>query len=102
MLPCPGGPLQRRASWYFLLFQLSQAEELLQANDWAVMREVLGSDTDLYIPALSQPGALTAGQCLLPCEPGSNDMAVFCMQPHAYSAGRVMVSPAAAVGSLAD
>src|SRR5579871_479251 len=50
--------------WYRLLFQFEGvAEELVQQNDWYLLRELVqgGSDVEQYIADLSQPGALTAG-----------------------------------------
>jgi pimeloyl-ACP methyl ester carboxylesterase len=50
--------------WYRLLFQFTGvAEELLQRDDWYLLRVLLQSDSlaKRYIPILSQPGALTAG-----------------------------------------
>jgi pimeloyl-ACP methyl ester carboxylesterase len=49
--------------WYRLLVQFDGAEELLQADDWYLLRTLL-QDTpmiDTYIQTLSEPGALTAG-----------------------------------------
>lgn len=49
-------------SWYRLLFQFEGvAEELLQQNDWWLLRALVAgaSDTDRYIEHLSAPGALT-------------------------------------------
>jgi pimeloyl-ACP methyl ester carboxylesterase len=51
-------------SWYQLLFQFEGVtEELLQRDDWYLLRELIhgGGDVDQYIQTLSQPGALTAG-----------------------------------------
>jgi pimeloyl-ACP methyl ester carboxylesterase len=51
-------------SWYQLLFQFEGvAEELLQRDDWYLLRELVhgGGDIERYIQDLSQPGALTAG-----------------------------------------
>jgi pimeloyl-ACP methyl ester carboxylesterase len=55
---------QRELSWYQLLFQFEGlAEEILQRDDWRLLRDWLRNDgdTDRYIEELSQPGALTAG-----------------------------------------
>uniref|UniRef100_A0A383VB90 AB hydrolase-1 domain-containing protein n=1 Tax=Tetradesmus obliquus TaxID=3088 RepID=A0A383VB90_TETOB len=59
-------PKQRELSWYMLFFQHPEAEALLAADDWALMRQLLGKNSSEakvqdYIDALSQPGALTAG-----------------------------------------
>ncbi len=54
---------QLQKGWYRLLFQFEGvAEELLQQDDWYLMRELLhgGGDVERYIADLSQPGALTA------------------------------------------
>ena len=53
---------QRRLSWYMLLFQFEEAEELLRQDDWALMREWAAShpDLDQAIADLARPGALTA------------------------------------------
>jgi len=53
----------REKSWYMLLFQFEGvAEELLQRDDWALMREWLRDDGDIdhYLADLARPGALTA------------------------------------------
>ena len=54
---------QRRYSWYMLLFQFAEAEELLLRDDAALLREWLGDtpDAERQISALREPGALTAG-----------------------------------------
>jgi pimeloyl-ACP methyl ester carboxylesterase len=55
---------QRELAWYQLLFQFEGlAEELLQRDDWRLLREWLrdDGDTERYIEELSKPGALTAG-----------------------------------------
>lgn len=54
---------QREKSWYMLLFQFRDvAEQLLQANDWKLFRELLRNqgDVDRYVKDLARPGALTA------------------------------------------
>jgi pimeloyl-ACP methyl ester carboxylesterase len=53
---------QRQKSWYMLLFQFEEAEELLRRDDWAQLRAWLrgNGDVDRYIEDLSRPGALTA------------------------------------------
>ncbi|HVL33856.1 MAG TPA: alpha/beta hydrolase [Actinomycetota bacterium] len=53
---------QNEKSWYMLLFQFAEAEQLLQANDWALLRKLLREcgDFERYIRDLSRPGALTA------------------------------------------
>jgi pimeloyl-ACP methyl ester carboxylesterase len=50
--------------WYRLLLQFEGvAEELMQQDDWYLLRELLqgGGDVGQYIANLSEPGALTAG-----------------------------------------
>jgi pimeloyl-ACP methyl ester carboxylesterase len=54
---------QRRRGWYQLLFQFEGvAEALIERDDWALFRELVGNarDADRYIADLSRPGALTA------------------------------------------
>jgi len=53
---------QREKSWYMLLFQFPNAEQILAADDWQLFREWTRnhSETDKWIEALSAPGALTA------------------------------------------
>jgi hypothetical protein len=55
-------PKQRELSWYMLFFQHPEAEELLAADNWALMRQLWGKNSNEqemqdYIDALSQPGA---------------------------------------------
>ncbi|HXQ15762.1 MAG TPA: alpha/beta hydrolase [Caulobacteraceae bacterium] len=54
---------QREKSWYMLLFQFPNAEELLAANDWQLFREWGRHHAHMEhaVAALSAPGALTAG-----------------------------------------
>ena len=55
---------QRERSWYMLLFQFTGvAEELLQRDDWRLIREwTRGTgDVERYLIDLARPGALTAG-----------------------------------------
>ena len=54
---------QREKSWYMLLFQFPEAEDILRADDWALMREWMAThpERDAAIERLAQPGALTAG-----------------------------------------
>jgi pimeloyl-ACP methyl ester carboxylesterase len=55
---------QREKSWYMLLFQFEGvAEQLLQRDDWKLMREWLRGDGDCErcLEDLARPGALTAG-----------------------------------------
>ena len=65
-------PKQQQASQYMLLFRSSQAEEMMSANQFALMQEgILGlgirqgyiseADRKAYVEAWSQPGALTGG-----------------------------------------
>ncbi|MGQ0575473.1 MAG: alpha/beta fold hydrolase [Pseudonocardia sp.] len=54
---------QRQLSWYMLWFLFEGvAEEALPRDDWALLREWLGSPVDLdrYVVDLARPGALTA------------------------------------------
>ncbi len=53
---------QREKSWYMLLFQFAEAEEILRKDDWALLREWASShpDLDAAIARLDRPGALTA------------------------------------------
>ncbi|HEX6023841.1 MAG TPA: alpha/beta hydrolase [Solirubrobacter sp.] len=53
---------QREKSWYMLLFQFPEAEDILRKNDWALAREWLAShpEHDEAIERLKEPGALTA------------------------------------------
>jgi pimeloyl-ACP methyl ester carboxylesterase len=54
---------QREKSWYTLLFQFDEAEDILRADDWELMRAWLEThpERDAAIERLAQPGALTAG-----------------------------------------
>jgi len=54
---------QRRSSWYMLLFQFEEAEELLLRDGAALLREWLAGspDAERQIAGLQEPGALTAG-----------------------------------------
>ncbi len=59
-------PAQQKASSYFNLFNTPQAEQVLSANNYAVMLQAFGSalngqDRDKYLEAWSQPGGLTGG-----------------------------------------
>jgi pimeloyl-ACP methyl ester carboxylesterase len=59
-------PEQRPKSWYTLFFQFPNAEQLLMANDWALMKQLMAGQTNEeqmkeYTSRLSEPGALTAG-----------------------------------------
>lgn len=65
-------PQQRRASEYMNLFRSAQAEEILSANDFSVLRRRVfetaaapdafsPEDRQEYLTAWSQPGALTGG-----------------------------------------
>ncbi len=53
---------QWEKSWYMLLFQFPEAEALLAADDWKLLRELLRGDGDMdrYVEDLARPGALTA------------------------------------------
>lgn len=53
---------QLQLGWYRHVFQFEGAEELLQKDDWYLLREMLPAhgDIDEYIADLARPGALTA------------------------------------------
>jgi pimeloyl-ACP methyl ester carboxylesterase len=53
---------QREKSWYMLLFQFPEAEDILRKDDWALARGWLAShpERDAAIERLAEPGALTA------------------------------------------
>ena len=53
---------QREKSWYFFLFKLPNAEEILAADDWRLFREWTRnhSETDKWIEHFGTPGALTS------------------------------------------
>ncbi len=48
---------QREKSWYVLLFQFPEAEEILRKDDWALLREWVASHPDLDLDSFD----LTAG-----------------------------------------
>lgn len=54
---------QMEKSWYMLLFQFPEAEELLKKDDWRLFRNWMRNhpDTDKWIADLTPDGALTAG-----------------------------------------
>lgn len=54
---------QMEKSWYMLLFQFSEAEEMLKKDNWRLFRNWMRNhpDTDQWIADLSPDGALTAG-----------------------------------------
>jgi len=54
---------QMEKSWYMLLFQFPQAEEMLRKDNWRLFRNWMRNhrDTDNWIADLSPDGALTAG-----------------------------------------
>jgi pimeloyl-ACP methyl ester carboxylesterase len=59
-------PEQQKASSYFNLFNSPEAEQVLSANNYAVMLQVFGSalneqDRNEYLRAWNQPGGLTGG-----------------------------------------
>lgn len=60
-----GGLKQRQLSWYMLFFVNPEAEELLQANDWALWKVVIGEPESDFsrsqISQMAKEGALTAG-----------------------------------------
>lgn len=53
---------QREKSWYMLMFQFPNAEELLRRDDWRLFRELTQyhPDTDSWIADLAPEGALSA------------------------------------------
>jgi len=53
---------QREKSWYMLLFQFPEAEEILRKDNWALLREWMAThpELDAAIERLAKPGALTA------------------------------------------
>ena len=53
---------QREKSWYMLLFLFAEAEEMLRADDWRLLRDLVRHHPELerWIPALTPDGALTA------------------------------------------
>ena len=57
-----GSITQREKSWYMLLFQYPNAEQLLADDDWQLFREWTRNhaETDRWIEVLSAPGALTS------------------------------------------
>src|SRR5437879_1648924 len=63
-------PVQQQASRYMLMFRSPQAEQILSANNYCFLIEVLrrdlgarftAADRAAYLAAWSQPGALTGG-----------------------------------------
>jgi pimeloyl-ACP methyl ester carboxylesterase len=56
------GVEQQEKSWYMLLFQFPEAEQLLAADDWKLLRELLRGNGDMehYLEDLARPGALTS------------------------------------------
>lgn len=54
---------QMEKSWYMLLFQFAEAEEMLTKDDWRLFRNWMRNhpDTDKWIADLAPQGALTAG-----------------------------------------
>jgi pimeloyl-ACP methyl ester carboxylesterase len=54
---------QMEKSWYMLLFQFPEAEEMLKKDDWRLFRNWMRNhpDTDKWIADLTPEGALTAG-----------------------------------------
>jgi len=65
-------PAQQKASQYMLMFRSAQAEQILSANNYATLVQVVlgdglktgvftDADKQAYIEAWSQPGALTGG-----------------------------------------
>src|SRR5260370_2461397 len=85
--------------WYRLLFLFEGvAEELLQRDDWYLVRQFLAGakDTDAYVKTLSEPGALTPGlnwyranlpvQAILGRTGGAQPPTVQAEQPRSWSA----------------
>jgi len=58
----PKSMAQREKSWYMLLFQFPEAEEILRKDNWALLREWMAThpELDAAIERLAKPGALTA------------------------------------------
>lgn len=54
---------QMEKSWYMLLFQFPEAEEMLRKDNWRLFRNWMRNhpDTDKWIADLAPEGALTAG-----------------------------------------
>ena len=54
---------QMEKSWYMLLFQFPEAEEMLKKDNWRLFRNWMRNhpDTDKWITNLAPDGALTAG-----------------------------------------
>jgi pimeloyl-ACP methyl ester carboxylesterase len=54
---------QMEKSWYMLLFQFPEAEEMLKKDNWRLFRNWMRNhpDTDKWIAGLTPEGALTAG-----------------------------------------
>jgi hypothetical protein len=78
-------PKQRELSWYMLFFQHPEAEELLAADDWALLRQFMSKNANeqevqAYIDALSQPGGVTVDDFELPRVPSCFQQSVpICM-----------------------
>lgn len=67
-----GGLIQRQKSWYMLLFNYPDAEEIISANDFALWRIACQHEkpeiVDGRVEELSKPGVLKGGEsteCLL-------------------------------------
>ena len=54
---------QRQQSWYMLLYQFPEAEQLLRRGNWQLLRELYQGEEDAaqFLKDLARPGALTAG-----------------------------------------
>lgn len=54
---------QKEKSWYMLLFQLDEAEEIVKADDWQWFRDWVRNhpETNHWIDQLGRDGALTSG-----------------------------------------
>ena len=61
---------QREKSWYMLLFQFAEAEDLLRKDDWALLREWMAShpERDAAIERLGATGRADRGAQLVPRE----------------------------------
>jgi pimeloyl-ACP methyl ester carboxylesterase len=100
-------------AWYRILFQISGvSEDLVQRNDWYLMREMLqggGEDFDVYIANLSPPGALTAAlnwyranlplERLIPAGAGPQFPAVAAPTMGVFGTGDLYLTEAAMVNS---
>jgi pimeloyl-ACP methyl ester carboxylesterase len=100
-------------SWYRILFQFKDiAEDLVQRNDWYLLREMLhggGEDFDRYKADLSEPGALTAAlnwyranvpvERLIPAGPGPQFPPVAAPTMGVFGTADLYLTEAAMTGS---